>query len=130
MGNARATMRESNRRTREFLFNEGWSTMWFKSHEDMRKKSAGDWYYNSDNKAHRCLDPFNLFDACGYDAQGRMWWIQIKSGQWPEEQPLLTFSIEKFINILCVNVKKPTKKRKTYKIELREYRNGVLLENA
>ena len=67
----RKVMLESNRRTREFLFSEGWSILWFKTHEDMRKKSNGDYYYTNDNKPHRCLDPFNLFDACGWDGDGR-----------------------------------------------------------
>lgn len=118
-------MLESNRRAREFLFDGGWDWLWFKSHQDMRKKKAGDYYYNRDGKATRCLDPYNLFDACGYDGAGIFWWIQIKTDNWPDEQELKNFMIGKMgCCIIAINVIPPKKKGKTYRIKTRMYEDG------
>lgn len=115
----RDELKKSNGRARAFLFAEGWDWLWFKSHVDFRRC---DYYYlANDPKAHGCIDPFNLFDACGYDHEGRFWWIQIKTNEWPSEAPLKGFMLGKRdVRILAINVKTDPDDPKKYDIAVRE----------
>jgi len=127
----REQMRMSNQKAREFLFAEGFDWLWFKSHEDLRKKSRGDYYYMAlDKKAIRCLDPYNLFDGCAYDATGIFWWFQIKTNNWPDEKAIIAFSKGKMgCCIMAINVKPPKGKRKRYEVVTREYEDGQRIES-
>lgn len=121
----RKKMHDTNRRAREFLFAEGFDWIWLKSHEDMRKKNAGDYYYLAlDPKPKRCLDPYNLFDGCAYDAEGNFWWIQIKTDNYPEDKPIKAFMVGKVgVNIMGINIRTPKGNRKRYDIKTRTWNN-------
>ena len=129
--NTRAQMRESNKRAREFLFGERWDFLWFKTHADARKKKGLDNVYTADGKITPCLDPYNLFDGCGYDSAGVFWWFQIKTGNWPNEDQITAFSKGKIgCCIMAINVKPPKGKRRTYEIKVREYEDGEKIEEV
>lgn len=121
--NKRSQMQESNRQARKFLFAEGFDAIWMKSHTDSRRGGSDYYYLSLDQKAKQCTDVFNLFDGCCYDADGQFWWVQIKTDQWPPEEPIKNFMIGKSTNIMAINVKKPTKTRKNYTIATREWSN-------
>lgn len=120
----RRQMQISNGVAREFLFAEGFDFIWFKSHT-FTKFGGSDYFYMAlDKKATACTDPYNLFDGCCYDANGVFWWFQIKTNNWPDEDPIKAFMVGKpDICIIAINVKKPTKNRKTYDVKTRVYQN-------
>jgi len=125
----REQMRTSNAKAREFLFGEGFDFIWFKSHVNTKFKKNRDYFYTADGKAHSCQDPYNLFDACGYDSEGIFWWFQIKTNNWPSEQELKAFTIGKMgCCIMALNVRTPSTKHRTYRVQTREYEDGKRMD--
>jgi len=120
----REQMRMSNQKAREFLFAEGYDWLWFKTHADSRRKKNRDYYYMANGDIIGCMDPYNLFDAMGFDGEGILWFIQIKTGNWPDKNQIDAFLINKHgVNIMAINVKPPKTKGKTYQIKTRVYSN-------
>ena len=50
-----------------------------------------DFVYDKKNHWYRCTDYWNLFDGMGFDEDGILWFIQIKTSSFPPTQPLNLF---------------------------------------
>lgn len=67
-------------------------------HKDFVYGKKGHWY--------RCTDYWNLFDGMGFDERGRLWFIQIKTSNFPSTQPLNLFcQRHPSLHVMAIRVK-------------------------
>ena len=92
-------MRESNKHARLWLLENGYDHIWFKRH--VRKP---DRFYTQDlhtvkekgvmvqKPYYYGIDMWNLFDGiCFHQQTGQMIFFQVKTNQWPQEDPFYNF---------------------------------------
>lgn len=93
-------MRASNRKTVLYLLRNDYDDIWLKAHtphKDLVYAKSG-WY--------RALDLWNLFDGICFDAKGKLWFIQVKTNRWAQEDPIREFLKDKLmLGALIVNVR-------------------------
>ena len=111
--NNRERMRASNRLALDYLIKHfGWRDITLRTH-----CKHHDYVHNKD-KTYEAMDYWNLFDGMGFDGAGRLTFLQIKTGKFAPEQPILDFVKRNKIRVTSVNVKKVNNR---YEVLLRHY---------
>ena len=62
-----------------------------------------DMWYNP-GKIERCMDYWNHWDGMCFDSEGNLWFIQIKTSNWPSDEFLLNW-ISKHKNIRAITIR-------------------------
>lgn len=116
--NPRQRMRWSNRKAVEFLLDNGYDQIWLKPHT--RRKdliyTQGTWY--------RALDLWNLFDGICFSQTGDIFFLQIKTNRWAEEEPILKFISKRKINVIIINV--IFKRGKKTEVKIKHLNSGYI----
>jgi len=83
--NNREKMRLSNKKAVEFLLRKGYRDIILRTHCKHK-----DYVYNNVKK-YRCTDYWNLFDGMGYDRDGNLFFLQIKTNAWASRKLIEDF---------------------------------------
>lgn len=114
-------MRESNKKAVEFLLANNYDEIYLKPHRDIRKKNNVE-YIHTQNGNYQIMDFYNRFDGFCYNKKGEFVWLQIKTDRWANAVEIGSFFTDKKGIVLILNVRKPTKTHKTYRVDFREMR--------
>lgn len=118
--NKRQRMNDSNRKAREWLFENGYDELYFKPHKDIRKRHNVEYVYCKDYN-YQIMDFYNLFDGFGFDAEGVFTFLQVKTNKWPDFEKIKNFLFSKRgIKALIINVKTPSKEFPKTRILVKE----------
>lgn len=110
--NNRQKMRSSNKRAIEYLILQGFTDIILRTHCKHK-----DFVYNKEMTS-TCTDYWNLFDGMGYDRNGNLAFIQIKTNAWAAEKPIKDFVTRRKIPVIVINV---TNKLKIWQVLVRKY---------
>ncbi|GEM_PF-5555103 len=116
--NKRKQMLTSNSKALEYLLSNDFDQIYLKPHRDTRKKFNHEFIHTKEGK-YQITDFFNLFDGFCYDVSGLFYWIQIKTDNWANENEIKKFFTSRYGRVLSINVRKPTKTIKKYRVDVR-----------
>lgn len=110
-------MRASNKMVREWLLEEMFDHIWFKSHN--RRND----YVFTQKGSYMAQDIWNLFDGIAINRDGYVYFLQMKTNAWAESKPLEKFVADtKHVGVLSFNVTNKLKKTDgKYVVKWREY---------
>ena len=118
-------MRVSDEKAKSYLFQRGYRELYLKPHRDTRDPRNIDYIHNFEG-SYAITDFYNLFDGFCFDRAGNFVWFQVKTNGWMEREKkdkLDRFMEDNHLTAIVLNVKTPTKKRRTYHVMTREYRS-------
>lgn len=98
--NNRQRMRESNRRVREWMLENGFDQIFFKAHT-----KRPDLIYTQKGN-YRAIDLWNLFDGMCFNQNNKIIFFQVKTNAWAREKPILNFCMKYELAAYSFNVKK------------------------
>jgi len=95
--NNRLRMRDTNKKVRFWLLENGYDDIWFKPHSKRND------YVFTQERTYLATDLWNLFDGICFDSLGRPIFLQMKTNAWPKEKPIKDFIRKRMIRVLVLN---------------------------